>query len=145
MRRAGMAASVVAALAATLLPAIPCGAGGGFVVIVNQANPLDRYGRADLSRLFLGRTSAWPKGAPATPCDLSGTSPIRRAFSEGVHGKPAWVIAAFWQQEIASGRRWRNRTAPSPQRRDGGRRPARRDRWPAAGNSLVRWRPSPSW
>lgn len=115
MRRAGMAASVVAALAATLLPAIPCGAGGGFVVIVNQANPLDRYGRADLSRLFLGRTSAWPKGAPATPCDLSGTSPIRRAFSEGVHGKPAWVIAAFWQQEIASGRSQPPAVCPSEQ------------------------------
>jgi len=115
MRRVGTAASVVAAIAATLLQPDACGAGAGFVVIVNQANPLDRYGRADLSKLFLGRTAAWPKGVPATPCDLSGTSPTRKAFSEGVHGKPVWVIAAFWQQEIASGRSQPPPVCPSEQ------------------------------
>jgi ABC-type phosphate transport system substrate-binding protein len=115
MRSVGMAAGVVAAFAVVLLRAAPCAAGEGFVVIVNQANPLDRYGRADLSRLFLGRTSAWPKGAPATPFDLSGTSPTRKAFSEGVHGKPIWVIAAFWQQEIASGRSQPPAVCPSEQ------------------------------
>jgi hypothetical protein len=54
--------------------------------------------------LMMDGRPAWPKGVPAAPCDLSGASPTRRSFSESVHGKPVWVIVAFWQQEIASGR-----------------------------------------
>jgi ABC-type phosphate transport system substrate-binding protein len=105
MVRLGLMAIVAAAFAALLLEPARSGAGGeGFVVVVNQANALDRYGRADVSRLFLKRTAAWPNGVPAAPWDLSGTSPTRKAFSERVHGKPVWVIVAFWQQEIASGR-----------------------------------------
>ena len=47
-----------------------------------------------------------PAGAlrPPGPCDLSGTSPTRKVFSQGAHGKPLWMIVAYWQQEIASGR-----------------------------------------
>jgi ABC-type phosphate transport system substrate-binding protein len=103
---ARMAAAVLVSvvLVATLLPPALAGAGAGFVVVVNEANPLDRLGRADLSKIFLKRTTAWPNGVPAAPCDQSGTSPVRKAFSEGVHDKPAWVVVAFWQQEIASGR-----------------------------------------
>lgn len=104
MARTARAAIVAATVLAGLLNPAPAGAGEGFVVVVNQANPLDRSSRADLSRLFLKRTAAWPKGEAAAPCDLSGTSPIRKAFSQSVHGKPLWVIVAFWQQEIASGR-----------------------------------------
>jgi ABC-type phosphate transport system substrate-binding protein len=104
MARTATAGIVAAAILATLLEPVSAGAGEGFVVVVNQANPLDRSSRAELSRLFLKRTAVWPKGEPAAPCDLSGTSPVRKAFSERVHGKPLWVIVAFWQQEIASGR-----------------------------------------
>jgi ABC-type phosphate transport system substrate-binding protein len=96
--------ATVAALAATLLVPALCGAGDGFVVVVNQANPLHRIARPEISKLFLKRIPAWPNGVPAAPCDLSGTSPARKAFSQAVHGKPVWVIVAFWQQEIASGR-----------------------------------------
>ena len=88
----------------TLLQPAPLGAGSGFVVVVNQANPIDRLVRGDVSKLFLKRTPAWPNGAPALPCDLSSTSPARKAFSQEVLGKPVWVVVAFWQQEIASGR-----------------------------------------
>jgi ABC-type phosphate transport system substrate-binding protein len=103
MARMATAVIVSVVLVATLLPAV-AGAGGGFVVVVNEANPLDRFGRADVSRMFLKRTTAWPNGVPAVPCDQSGMSPVRKAFSEAVHDKPAWVVVAFWQQEIASGR-----------------------------------------
>jgi ABC-type phosphate transport system substrate-binding protein len=101
-----LAAALVAAtaLVATLLPPVPAEAGEGFVIVVNQANPLDRCSRAEVSKLFLKRSAAWPNGVVAAPSDLSGTSPVRKAFSLGVHGKPVWMIVAFWQQEIASGR-----------------------------------------
>jgi hypothetical protein len=98
--------AVVAALTAlmALPPPAPGADGPGFVVVVNATNPLVSLGRADVAKLFLRRTAAWPGGVAAAPCDLSGTSPIRKAFSEGVHSKPMWVIVAYWQQEIASGR-----------------------------------------
>jgi ABC-type phosphate transport system substrate-binding protein len=96
-------ALVVAASVVLAWPA-PAEPGEGYVVVVNQANPVHRMSRADLSKVFLKRTAAWPGGAPAVPYDLSGASPTRKAFTQGVHGKPLWVVVAFWQQEIASGR-----------------------------------------
>ena len=104
----------LASVAALLQPAVG-DAGEGFVVVVNQANPLGRLSRAEISRLFLKRAAAWPDGRAATLCDLSSTSPTRKAFSQGVHGKPAWVVVAFWQQEIASGRSQPPAVCPSEQ------------------------------
>ena len=95
---------VVAALVAALLQPARSGAGAGFVLVVNEANPLDHAARADVSKLFLKRAPTWANGVPALPCDLSSSSPARKAFSQDVHGKPVWVIVAFWQQEIAAGR-----------------------------------------
>jgi ABC-type phosphate transport system substrate-binding protein len=104
MSRLRMTALLAAVSVLALAAPDPAAAGEGYVVVVNQANPLGSASRAELSSLFLKRATKWPGGAAAVPCDLSGTSPIRKAFSQGVHGKPAWVIVAFWQQEIASGR-----------------------------------------
>ena len=115
MARVRMAALVaLASVAALLRPAVG-NAGEGFVVVVNQANPLDRMSRAEISKLFLKRATAWPGGKTATLCDLSTTSPTRKAFSQGVHGKPIWVVVAFWQQEIASGRSQPPAVCPSEQ------------------------------
>ncbi len=97
-------ALVVAASVLVLAWPAPTEPGEGYVVVVNQANTVHRMSRADLSKLFLKRMAAWPGGAAAVPYDLSGTSPTRKAFTQGVHGKPLWVVVAFWQQEIASGR-----------------------------------------
>jgi len=93
----------LAGLLASLAPPRPAAA-QGFVIVVNQANPLDRLSRAEVSRLFLKRTAAWPNGVAAVPYDLSATSPVRAAFSLGVHKKALWIVLAFWQQEISSGR-----------------------------------------
>jgi ABC-type phosphate transport system substrate-binding protein len=99
-----MSALIAAASVLTSARPVPVEAGEGYVVVVNQANPLGRMSRAELSKLFLKRATTWPGGARAVPYDLSGASPTRKAFTQGVHGKPVWVVVAFWQQEIASGR-----------------------------------------
>jgi ABC-type phosphate transport system substrate-binding protein len=104
MSRLQAGALVVAASVLTLVPPPAPGAGQGYVVVVNQANPVHHVSRADLSKVFLKRSTAWPGGAAAVPFDLSGTSPVRKAFSQAVHGKPLWVVVAYWQQEVASGR-----------------------------------------
>jgi ABC-type phosphate transport system substrate-binding protein len=104
MRPLPLAAFVaLTGLVASLVPVRPAGA-EEFVIIVNHANPLGRLTRSEVSRLFLRRTKVWPNGVAAVPYDLSGTSPIRAFFSTGVHKKALWVVLAFWQQEIASGR-----------------------------------------
>lgn len=99
-----MTALIALAASAALFQPAAGDAGEGFVVVVNQANPLHRLSRAEVSRLFLKRAASWPDGRAATLCDLSATSPTRKAFSQGVHAKPVWIVVAFWQQEIASGR-----------------------------------------
>ena len=104
MSRLRTSALIAAASVLALVRPVPAKAGEGYAVVVNQANPLGRMSRAELSKLFLKRSTTWPGGAVAVPHDLSGASPIRKAFTQGVHGKPLWVVVAFWQQEIASGR-----------------------------------------
>jgi ABC-type phosphate transport system substrate-binding protein len=104
MRHLRLAVSItLAGLAGGLVTARPAAA-EGFAVVVNKANPLDRLARAEVSKLFLRRTRAWPNGVAVVPYDLSATSPVRASFSAGVHQKALWIIVAFWQQEIASGR-----------------------------------------
>jgi ABC-type phosphate transport system substrate-binding protein len=115
MARLRTTALIALASVAALLPPAAGAAGEGFVVIVNQANPVGRLSRAEISRLFLKRSTTWPDGRTATLCDLSSTSPTRKAFSQGVHGKAAWVVVAFWQQEIASGRSQPPVVCPSEQ------------------------------
>lgn len=104
MSRLRMTVLLAAASVLVLAWPIPSDAGEGYLVVVNQANPLGHMSRAEISKLFLKRAATWPGGAAAVPYDLSGTSPTRKAFSQSVHGKPLWVVVAFWQQEIASGR-----------------------------------------
>ena len=104
MSRFRASALVAAAGLLVLARPVPVEAGEGYVVVVNEANPVGRMSRGELSKLFLKRSTTWPGGAAAVPFDLSGTSPVRKAFSQGVHGKALWVVVAFWQQEIASGR-----------------------------------------
>jgi hypothetical protein len=60
--------------------------------------------RAEVSRLFLKRATSWPDGTPATPYDLSTTSPVRKAFTVAVHQKPLEVVRVYWDQEIYAGR-----------------------------------------
>ena len=102
MMRLGTSALLTALSLLTL--AGPAPAGQGYVIVVNESNPLGHMRRAELSKVFLRGAPTWPSGAPALPCDLSSASPTRKAFSEAVHGKPLWMIVAYWQQELASGR-----------------------------------------
>ena len=104
MTRRATVAIVAGTFVATLLPPLHPPAGEGFVVGVSEHSRQVGLGRADISKLFLGRTTTWPSGMAAVPCDLSGTNPIRNTFSLAVHGKPVRAVIAFWQQEIASGR-----------------------------------------
>jgi ABC-type phosphate transport system substrate-binding protein len=76
----------------------------GYVVVVNQANPVSSLTRTEVSNLFLRKVTKWSDGSAVHPVDLPNNSPVRAAFSREVHGKSVASISAFWQQQIFSGR-----------------------------------------
>ncbi len=73
-------------------------------VVVNATNATSTLPRAELARLFLKKSSAWPDGRGAQPVDLGENSPARRAFSKAVLDRDVPAVRAYWQQQIFSGR-----------------------------------------
>jgi ABC-type phosphate transport system substrate-binding protein len=112
IRSPGALALAIAALAATAPRASPAAAqADGFVVIVNQANPVTSLSRQQLAEIFMKQTRQWEDGGDVHPVDQPAVSAVRDAFSRAVHGKPASAVASWWGQQMFSGR-----AVPPPQR-----------------------------
>jgi ABC-type phosphate transport system substrate-binding protein len=77
-----------------------------FVVIVHPSVAGARVKRADLAAVFLKKASRWSGGGGiAEPVDQSGTSPVRRAFSQAVIGQTVEQVVQYWQRQIFSAAR----------------------------------------
>jgi ABC-type phosphate transport system substrate-binding protein len=76
----------------------------GFVLIVNQANPVVSLRAAEVSRLFLRKQTRWPNGQLVEPVDQVESSPTRRHFSDAVHGMDVPSVYSYWQEIVFSGR-----------------------------------------
>lgn len=76
----------------------------GFVIIVNPANPVRSVNEAFLTRAFFKQVTRWEHGAQILPVDQQVTSPVRRAFSNAVLGRPPQAVRGYWLQRIFSGR-----------------------------------------
>ena len=100
MRRA-MRAGFLVFLTLVLAPA--SWAGEDYKVVANSANPTSSVSRDQLSGLFL-KKAPWPNGQSVQPIDLAEDSPVRRAFTSAVHGRPVSAVKAYWQQKVFSGR-----------------------------------------
>jgi len=74
-----------------------------YKVVVNSGNPASSVSRDQLSALFL-KKAPWPNGQSVQPIDLAEDSPVRRAFTSTVHGRPVGAVKAYWQQKVFSGR-----------------------------------------
>jgi ABC-type phosphate transport system substrate-binding protein len=98
------AAGAIAALAVIALAPRAAGAQAGFVLIVHPANPMSVVARSDASKLFLEKLTRWPNGQKVQPVDEVESSPIRRRFSEAVHGMDVPSVKSFWQEIVFSGR-----------------------------------------
>ena len=81
----------------------PAAAQSGYRVIVNSANPAGSLSKAEVSRLFLKKSTKWEHGTAAAPVDSKAGS-VREQFSQAVHDKAASAVAAYWQQQVFSGR-----------------------------------------
>lgn len=73
-------------------------------VVVHPANPASTVDRRFLSQAFLRKTSGWGHGEAIRPVDLAPDSPVRRRFSDDVHGRSVAAVKSYWQQVIFSGR-----------------------------------------
>lgn len=103
--------ALLAAALAAPWGAAPAAAQTGFVVIVNESNPLQDLSRQQLADIFMRRMTTWPGGGSIHPVDLPAVSETRDAFSRAVHGRPAAAVASYWGQQVFAGR-----AVPPPQR-----------------------------
>jgi ABC-type phosphate transport system substrate-binding protein len=83
-----------------LLLAAPAPAADEFVVVVNPSVVGTSVKRADLAAVFLKKAVRWGDRSPATPVDQSGTSPVRKAFSESVLQMPISTVLQYWQKQM---------------------------------------------
>jgi ABC-type phosphate transport system substrate-binding protein len=106
MRYPKIAGTVGVAVTLVIITSTPRAAGAqtGFVLIVHPANPMSIVARADASKLFLEKLTRWPNGQKVQPVDEVESSPVRRRFSEAVHGMDVPSVKSFWQEIVFSGR-----------------------------------------
>jgi ABC-type phosphate transport system substrate-binding protein len=76
----------------------------GFRVIVHPSNPVTALRPAGISKLFLGKQTKWPNGESVQPIDQVESSPVRRKFSQAIHGMDVPSVKSFWQEVVFSGR-----------------------------------------
>lgn len=103
---------LIAAAALVLLAAGPAAAEDAYKVVANLEVPAEALSRAQLSDVFLKRSTVFPGGGPAAPVDQTEDSKTFEAFSKEVHGKPGSLVRAFWKKVAATGR-----DSPPPVRR----------------------------
>lgn len=78
-----------------------------YVIVVNPKNPISRLTPLQVSRMYLGKLLAWNINGevkPVLPVDQRPESPVRDAFSKRVLRKSVSETAAYWRQELYSGR-----------------------------------------
>jgi len=73
-----------------------------FIVIVNSSVAGTSVHRTDLAAVFLKKAPRWGDGSAANPVDQSGTSPVRKAFSETVLQMPVMAVVQYWGRQMAS-------------------------------------------
>lgn len=83
-----------------------------FVVIVNNANPVQSLTVLELRRIFMKQSRMWPHGESVVPVDWDSTHYLRSVFSKDVLDRSVREMQEYWvQQSMTQGL-----TPPSTQR-----------------------------
>jgi ABC-type phosphate transport system substrate-binding protein len=98
MRAGGIGVVLATALVVTA-PAL-ARAADDFVVIVNPSVVGAQVRRSDLAAVFLRTATRWGGGKEAVPVDQSGTSAVRKAFSDSILGMPLTTALQYWQKQM---------------------------------------------
>jgi ABC-type phosphate transport system substrate-binding protein len=101
-----LAILAVLSAAIVLAPRSPATAepAGGFRVIVNPANPVDKLDRRVVSDAFLKKRTRWEDDRAIQPVDLGQRTSVRGAFSREVLGRDVASVRRYWAQLVFSGR-----------------------------------------
>ena len=74
------------------------------VAVVSSKSPVTALDSAQVADIFLGKTTRFPDGSPATPIDLSEESALRERFYSQYTGKSPAQVKAHWAKIIFTGR-----------------------------------------
>jgi hypothetical protein len=90
-----------------LLVALLLGGAGAamadIVIVCGRTSPITEMSRDQAERLYLGRLSALPSGAPVSPVDLP-VGAVREQFYHSLTGKNPNQIRAYWSRQVFAGR-----------------------------------------
>jgi ABC-type phosphate transport system substrate-binding protein len=76
----------------------------GMVVIVSAKSTVKTMQKADVSALYLGKTSSLPGGGSAKLYDLAEANPGRDKFYAAATGKSGSQVKSLWSRLVFSGR-----------------------------------------
>src|SRR5512142_2215101 len=74
---------------------------GDVVVIVNKANSAP-VNKAEVQKIYLGKTAQWPDGSSVVALDLPESNPTRSSFAVGVLGRSLANLKALWTEKMFS-------------------------------------------
>ena len=74
------------------------------VAVVSSKSPVTALDSAQVADIFLGKTTRFPDGSPATPIDLTEESALRERFYSQYTGKSPAQVKAHWAKIIFTGR-----------------------------------------
>lgn len=77
---------------------------GEIAVITNPASGVGSLSKSDVKAIFLGKKSTFPNGNAMDVVDQEDGSATKEAFIEKVLGKNSAQLAAYWSQQIFSGK-----------------------------------------
>ena len=101
MRRSLLLLSLLTALGGGAAPALALDR--PFLVVAHPAAPVTELSRAQLSRLFLKKSTQWPDGSAVRPVEPLQPG-LRQAFARQVHDRSLAELVAYWNALIFSGR-----------------------------------------
>jgi hypothetical protein len=82
----------------------PVAAAADFIVVVNAGNRQAALPAAEISNMFLQKSTQWQPGERVMAVDLPEGSPARESFSKAIHNRSTAAVKAYWQRMIFSGR-----------------------------------------
>ena len=86
-----------------LLAVVAASAHAEVVVIVSAKSKVTSLTAEQTARIFLGKTTHFPNGAPAFPIDQVESRAVRNEFYSKVAHKNATQLSAYWAKVIFTG------------------------------------------
>src|SRR5580658_8343465 len=74
------------------------------VAVVSAKSSITELSKDQVSDIFLGKTSTFPKGGQAVPIDQAGDAPIRDEFYTKMTGRTAAQLKSYWAKQTFSGK-----------------------------------------